>query len=329
MESRNTKTNAQGAVVWAVLGISVVLGVASQRPATSQAPVVQVSDTNDVMSGAMPKMPSFPRIARKAGRLRGYVKDAQGRPLRGASVMIVPPALFGSAWTSRAIKGKTDANGLYEIPVPVGGCTVYCAGYAIDYRGTRLALPLHPVDGELDSIPPDKGDVENFVVLPYGVASKSSVAENPVYSGGYYGASFTVGYSLTSPGSSYAPPGSIPEGSEVEITLTPDGPLVDGSAGRAFVIRRKLEHGAYFQVNNVPIGSYKIAARLRTEKGVEALRLSENVRRAAKGGLTPKESATGEATVLFRSESADPVILRVPLGNMERLELLIGRVTAD
>lgn len=309
--------------IFILVALGVLLGGAWAQ--TGSAPPVSVTDLNDVMGGKMPQMPAFPKLAKKPGFLRGYVKDAKGRPLKGAYVMINPPATFGSAYTKRSVSARTDASGLYELPVPTGGCTVWCAGYAVDYHGVRLALPLHPADGELDSIPRDRGDVENFVLLPYGIASPSTVSENPVYSGAYYGAAFTVSYSAREASDTFSPADWLTLGSEIEITLTPDGPLLDGSAGRPLVIRKKLTGGSYFQVNNVPIGRYKIRATLKENGKTLPVRLSDNGGANRKGGLTPKQT-DDTATVIFRSASADPATLRVPNGNMERLELTVDRV---
>jgi hypothetical protein len=49
-----------------------------------------------------------------------------------------------------------------------------------------MALPLHPVDGELDNFSSKQGEVENFVLLPYGTASESGVADNPRIDSNYY-----------------------------------------------------------------------------------------------------------------------------------------------
>jgi hypothetical protein len=164
--------------------------------------------------------------------------------------------------------------------------------------------------------------------MPYGVANISTASDNPVYSGAYYGASFTVGYGLREPDDNNAPKAWLVQGTEVEITLTPEGPLLDGSEGRPLIIRKKLTPGSYFQVNDIPIGFYRIRARVITENGGEPLRIKDNSRSDRKGGLEPKESE-GTATVLFRSASSDPSTLRAAGGNMERLSLLVERISTQ
>ena len=295
----------------------------ADAPAAVAAPAVHaVTNIHDVMNGKSPRLPAFPKLAPKPGHLRGYVKDPAGKPVVGARVMARSSAFggFGSSAT-----GKTDANGYYEVPVPWGVARVWCAGHAVNYHGARLALPLHAADGEIDDFSTKKGHVENFVLWTYGVASESGVSENPVYSGNYYGASFTIGYFLREKGDTARPDDLVKDG-EIELKLTPEGPLADGTRGQTLVLRKKLTEWSYFQVNNVPVGRYRVEARLIDDGEGRGgpLRLKDNSGRPGKGGLEPKE-AVGEATVLFRSESGDPGILRVPGGNMERLSLTIER----
>ncbi|MES2459171.1 MAG: hypothetical protein V4671_01210 [Armatimonadota bacterium] len=291
---------------------------------TAVPPPLMVPETqlNDIMDGKMPRIPSFPKIARKPGFLRGYVKGIDGKPLVGASIMILPPTVYGSGLSKRSVIAKTDANGLYEVAVPSGGCTVWCAGHAVNYRGVRLALPLHPVDGNLDSIN-TKGDIENFALLPYGVANVSTSSENPGYGGAYYGASFTVNFASREPEDTNYPQW-LPFGSEIEITLVPDGLQLDGSVGRPIIIRKKVSPKGWFQVNNVPIGQYKIRARLTEDGKTVPLVLKDNSNRDRKGGMTPPESSDW-AAILFRSGGGDPVTQRVPGGGMDRHGLIVER----
>ncbi len=281
-----------------------------------------VTEMNDVMDGKTPAPPAFPKLAPKPGRLRGYVKDAAGRPLEGAKILVTTSAVGG---LGSGVTAESDAKGYYEAPLPVGISQVWCAGYGVTYHGVRLALALRPADGKLGHFEAKKGAVENFYLAPYGIANEASVSENPVYAGGYYGASFTVGYWVADPDRPGIT-GGVPEGSTIEITLTPQGPLVDGSKGRTLVLRKKLEpYKSYFQVNDVPVGRYTIAARLITDGGSEPLRLKDNSGRPGKGGMTPKETEDS-ATIIFRSEGADHGILRVTGGSMERLSMLVERI---
>lgn len=321
-------TAAAGALMGgAGVGMARAGAAAAARESGGPAPAVRrITDINDVMEGKSPPVPSFPKLAPKPGYLRGYVKDPTGKPVVGAWVMARSSAVggFGSS-----AKGKTDAKGYYEIPVPWGVARVWCAGHAMTYHGVRIAVPLHPADGEVDDFATKKGHVENMVLWTYGTVSEAGVSENPTFSGNYYGASFSIGYTLREGKNDlFASPGSLNEGAEIEVKLTPEGPLLDGSRGETLLLRKKLTDTSFFQVNNVPIGRYRIEVRMVNdgEGNSGPLRLRDNSRHLGKGGLEPKESENGVATVVFRSDNADPAILRVTKGNMERLSLLIDRV---
>jgi hypothetical protein len=296
----------------ALLGSALL---ANNAIVAAEMPVKIVNNPLDVMSGQQPKLPQFPKLQRKAGTIRGYVKDLKGQPVAGAHILVIAPAMWGYGTGTNA-SGRTNANGLYEIKVPFAGAQVWCAGVARTMHGVRMALPLHPVDGELDNFSSKQGEVENFVLLPYGTASPSGVADNPRLDANYYGGSFTVGYS-EGEGKGY-----FPKGSTIEITLTPDGPLMGGVSGRTFVIQRTVEPYDNFKVNNIPLGRYKISAKWIHNGTSTPLRIGENGNADRAGGLDPRESL-GTATLLFRSSYSDEKTVKVPGGNMRSVELWV------
>lgn len=297
----------------------------SRGSSTATEDVILVASPNDVMGGAAANVPGFPKLTPKSGYLRGWVRDGKGQPLAGASIMVYPPALLHTGRYSRAaVSAKSDANGLYEVKIPSGDCVIWCAGYAAEYHGVRLAMTLRPASGELGPLNQKEGEITNFVLSPYGIIDPEKVSKDPQYAGGYYGASFTIGYSTREAGNTTSPSGWLPLGSEVEITLTPDGPLVDGSMGRSLLIRQALSPRGYTQINDIPIGRYQIRATLVEHNKRTPLRIRDNSDSGRKGGMIPvKTDSVG--TVLFRSAGSDPTTLRVSTGNMERLRLTVER----
>lgn len=278
-----------------------------------------VTNLNDVMQGKSPRTPSFDRIARKPGTLRGLIKDTQGKPVPGARVLARTSAFGGLGSSASA---TSDARGYYEIPLPRGIARVWCGGVAVPYQGVRLALSLHPADGVLDDFVVKDGGIEHFVLRTWGVVSLDAITDNPIYSGNYYGGSFTVSYSTREADDENALKSWLVLGSTIELQTIPVGPLLDGSIGEALVVRQKLDGKVYFQVNNVPIGRYKIQAVVIEPSGkTSPLRLKDNSRQDLPGGLTPKVT-DGPATLLFRSDGGTPNTLRIPGGNMARMELL-------
>lgn len=268
------------------------------RTTSQNAQTFNLSASDDyvnVMGNTMPTFPTFPNVAKKPGKLRGYVKDVFGKPLQGAYIG-VRSTVVGGLYSGAS--AETDAKGYYEIDVPWGAAHFYAAGYTIDYGEGRAAMALHPADGKTGSFASANGEVENFVLLTYGIADRDGMSEKPFYSTNYYGGAIRVEYDLNS-GDMWASKGSLPQNSEVEITLT--GELMDMNAVKTFVIRRKTGGINNFNINNLPIGRYKISARLTNGKQLKLRETGYNSQPLF--GLKPKE-ATGTADLLFAPDSA-------------------------
>ncbi len=254
----------------------------------------------NVMKGAMPKLPAFPALAPKRGFVRGYVYDTHGKPLQGAVIGVRSTAAGGFYSGNSA---KSDAKGYYEVESPWGVGHFYCAGYSIDYGEGRAALGLHPADGEAGNFASNAGAVKNWVLLPYGIADRDAVQDQPHASGNYYGGNVVLGWSVSREGSLLASESDLPAGGVVEVTLAPEGPLVDGSRGRTIIIRKPVGEGIGpgLYVNNIPAGTYKMSARL---VGGGSLKMTETGPYANRPfGLDPKQ-ATGTATLWQRPGSA-------------------------
>jgi hypothetical protein len=271
--------------------------------APSDATVFNLSASDDyvnVMGSQMPKLPAFPALAQKPGRARGYVRDLQGKPLEGAYIGVRASAV-GGFYSGAQV--ETDANGYYEIDVPWGATEFYAAGYTIDYGEGRAAVSLYPADGKANSFASANGTVENFVLLYHGLGDRNALSEKPWDSVNYYGGAVRVSYSLGAAGDMWASKGSLPENSEIEITLAPEGELLDGTSGKTFVIRRKTGGINRLNINNIPIGRYKISARLTS--GIALKMRKTGYDYAPLFGLKPSE-AIGKASLLFVPSSAEP-----------------------
>jgi hypothetical protein len=253
--------------------------------------------TLNVMGRAKPKTPAFAKLAAKKGFVRGFVKDAKGKPLSNAKLGVRSTAV-GGAYSGA--QGKTDAKGYYEIAVPFGVAHFYNAGYAVEYGEGRVAMGLHPADGELDSFASNVGHVENFVLLGHGIADPDDVQDNPQYVGNYYGGGVVFDWNVED---DRFPNGrDLPANSQIEITLSPQGALLDGSTGKSIVIRKRI--GTWFgqlYVTNIPSGTYRLSAKL---VGGGALKLKETGPYSSNPfGLSPKE-AQGAAILQLRPGTA-------------------------
>lgn len=278
----------------------------------------------NVMKAARPTLPNFPALAPKRGTVRGYAKDTRGRPLVGAKIGV--RSTTGGGYYSGA-SATTDSRGYYELQVPTGAVHFYCAGYTMEYGEGRAAFGLHPVDGSADSFSSAQGHVENWVLLPYGIADPDGISDNPGSSLNYYGGTLYLDYSLADPRPVFADDYSLPEGSEIELTLTPEGPLLDGSAGRRFVVRKKVEEQSTYSLilNNIPIGRYTIEARLSQGGKSLPLRVVETGPNAGQPfGLSPKETR-GKAHLTFRPDSAKPEYAKAQRGNWASLSIKFKR----
>ena len=253
----------------------------------------------NVMGRKMPAMPDMPKVTAKPGFVRGYVRDIQGHPLKGALIGVRSTAVGGFYSGASA---KTDAQGYYEIKAPWGVGSFYCAGYTTDYGELIAAFGLHPTDGETDEFATASGVVKNWVLLPYGVGDRAKAQDDPKYCGNYYGGTLVFNYYVEDGSQSKS---ALPANSQVEITLTPDGPLLDGSKGTSIVVRKAIGSGfsGMFYLNNIPVGVYKIKAQVQ---GIGALRLRETGPYANRAfGMAPKE-VVGEAHLLLKVYDADP-----------------------
>lgn len=232
----------QKRVVLAIAGAGFAAG-----PAATHVPDVPdgmwlVKDFKDASKGLpVPALPAFPKLAPKPRTVRGLIKDVGGRPVAGARLVVETSAAGGFRTKN---EGTSNAEGLYEIPLPVGIGQVVNADCRIEYNGKELLLPLHPVDGERDNFDSREGHVENFVLRTSGSAG----ARN-----GSYGAPLRV---LT---------WELPDRCTVEVILKPLGPLVDGSTIKPLVFRWKgpkagLSGETFLQ--GIPLGRYKLTAKV-------------------------------------------------------------------
>jgi hypothetical protein len=285
-------------------------------PADAQVFNLSASDEYvNVMGGQMPKLPAFDALPKKPGKLRGFVKDLRGNPLEGAYIGVRASAVGG--FYSGA-SGETDARGFYEIEMPWGAAHFYAAGYTIDYGdGGRAAVGLHPVDGKAGSFATAEGAIENFVLLPYGLGDRDAISEKPWDGANYYGGSIRVNYQISS-GDMWAAKGSLPPNSEIEITLAPEGEMLDGTAGKTFVVRRKTGGINFFHINNIPIGRYRMSARLVGGKTLKMIEGSYG--KQALFGLQPSE-ATGSAGLLFAPGGAKPLSALPNHGNWKAVNV--------
>jgi hypothetical protein len=268
------------------------------------------SGTLNLMKNALPKLPSFPSLAPKPGFARGYVKDSAGKPLQGAVVGVRSTAV-GGAYSGG--NGTTDAKGYYEFSVPFGASHFYAAGYTVSYGEGRVAMGLHPADGEASQFASEVGGVENWVLVPYGVADPDAAQDDPRDSNNYYGGHFVLSWSG----------GDVPANATVEVVLTPQGGLIDGTPAPTLVIRKNTgTSSTQLYVNNVPAAVYRFEARLA---GGGPLKIREvGPTRGSPFGLDPKEGS-GSVTLQLRPKTAKASMATAGKGTWGRVSIELSQ----
>jgi hypothetical protein len=161
--------------------------------------------------------------------MQGVVRDAAGRPLAGVEVFADNTLYYNANALAR-----TDAQGRYRLELPRNEPGIWKPGAYVkrEYHGVFYELRLYP--GDDSPFAASKGAVRDFVWRLSG-RQEDGLLGKVVYVYGEEGVNVA----------------------NVEVTLTPSGPLIDGSAGRA--ITRRVTGG---RIEDVPIGRYTMTARL-------------------------------------------------------------------
>ncbi|WP_181392103.1 carboxypeptidase-like regulatory domain-containing protein [Deinococcus irradiatisoli] len=226
----------------------------------------------------------------KPGYVSGVVLDPQGRPLPGARVYLTGTTFTQGQKTS--FETQTGTDGTYAVRVPDGRYSAKVS-QTVTYNGTTYSFILYPLSGnprtEVDS---SEGGSLDFQWRLSGLSAYSAPgASEPT---DYYGASINLSYcglpARAYCGADYTAltPGAAPGGSQITVTLTPTGPLVDGSAGKPVVFsfpasplrpdypagssggRLVLGQDWPYQaknMNDIPLGTYTLTVTARLPDG--------------------------------------------------------------
>ena len=167
---------------------------------------------------------------------RGKIVDALGNPVAGAVVTVDHTIYYNSN-----IVVKTARDGTYTVKIPTQGTYRVLATLTREFHGQKYKFDLHP--DVTDDFASTDGAVRNFVWKLAG--------EKPEPLRGNYG----------SPVIGYTQPGDYSmEMTDIELTLTPDGTLIDGGKGEPITAKLKST-GDGWAIPDVPVGRYKITAR--------------------------------------------------------------------
>ena len=176
----------------------------------------------------------------KPGEVRGTVLDSLGHPIKGAIVRIEPALTGGMVTVKTNAQGEYVASSLLNMPYLAN------AWVQMPYRGQKFCLRVDSVnEAGYEPFDVKTGVVRNFKLRLSGPIPD---AGDDAYFGGEV--------RLLHPG--WDDDGAVNwDESRVEVTLIPDGPLVDGSKGKAVV--RTTRPGDQF-LYDIPLGHYTATA---------------------------------------------------------------------
>jgi hypothetical protein len=168
-----------------------------------------------------------------SGIAKGVVTNHDGSPIPNTKVVIENTILYASY-----VFATTNAKGEYSVPVPIGS---WKASVQIErpFLGKMYKFNLHPDNP--NAFAGVDGAVRNFTWKISGAKPE----------GGYYG----------SPVVAYSDFLSFINMADVELTLTPDGPLANGTTGSVITKRLVDVGGGEYGIDDVPVGKYTITAR--------------------------------------------------------------------
>ena len=178
----------------------------------------------------------------QAGTVQGQAVDHRGKPLAGIHVWIKPGLTTGVVDVLTGPDGRYRVDGLPSLPYTAH------AWYLVSDKGQTYCYRLaHPTAAEYQPFNAQGGTTRNF---RWQLSGKIPGVED--YKGtGFYGGTLALL-------SAYREdmPGRLDSQDRLEVTLTPVGPLVDGSAGKQLV----LKTNELSQLYDLPVGTYAASA---------------------------------------------------------------------
>ncbi|MDY7225518.1 carboxypeptidase-like regulatory domain-containing protein [Hyalangium rubrum] len=170
----------------------------------------------------------------EGGVVKGLVVDTQGKPLQNLKVVVENTVFLASY-----VFGTTGQDGRYRVEVPNGSWKVSIQ-MERPFQGRTYKIDLAPENP--NAFAGTEGAVRNFTWKLTGPRAEQDR---------FYGASVNI----------YRVPGDEVyfERQDVELTFTPDGPLIDGSTGQAVTAKPPAGSDS---VRDIALGRYVITARL-------------------------------------------------------------------
>lgn len=209
----------------------------------------------------------------RSDAVTGKVTDSQGNPLANIEVT-VENQLTGNHNTKTVL---TNQSGLYKIDLNSVGIYQASAYIKKSYNGIEYHIALHPDNTASFS---REGAIRNFVWKLSG-----EMPDNL----GFYGRSIEISPDVNQV--------EIEDLQNVEFTLTPIGPIIDGSNG-ALVKIHPVRVSSYYVIQDIPIGRYAATA-IYMQGSVKKILLLKN-----RDSANPYSS---NAIINFPGNISDPI----------------------
>lgn len=182
----------------------------------------------------------------------GRVVDERGKPVPGVRIIIAPAMFRGTVFTT------TNAQGYYQsIELNAATNPYYVTAYKeVKYHDQRYCLRMagNPEPYQ-EAFNAKAGAVRNFIWKIRGESDMPSSS----YGGDTWGG--TLGFERLYTDEAHF----VDRDATVELTLVPEGPLIDGSKGST--ITRTVHVSK--SLSNIPVGYYKVSASLVTASGTK------------------------------------------------------------
>ena len=233
-------------------------------------------------------------------QITGKLVDAAGKPLSNVKVAVFgyPHGRHESFTNTFDFPGPADK---YSVDVPEGTYDAPRGNISVNYNGRTFVLPLAAADNTLDwgDQKESKSGLTRDFVWRISGQRPTKLGESKE-AAGFWGASINLDKGA-----------EIGDFGTIEVTLTPDGPLIDGSQGKVVTFRRAVpwqKHEDHL-LADIPIGRYVATAKFVSGGGggsekPKALRVvvtSGNPRNLEE--LSPQ---TTQASVVIEFEQMDP-----------------------
>jgi hypothetical protein len=260
-----------------VAGLLLATGCGSKTSAQDDKP--EAKTAAEAPAAKKPASLNLPALRIRPNYLVGHAVFEDGRP--------IPEFEVGYEGGFGGGSSGTGHNGQFEVKNQDPASIIVRNAEAkihVPYRGKTYVLPLAPLDNKTDNQSSEEwradiqqGASRDFIFRLTGTqpghkpVDPASVADTDTYDvkHGFWGQTASV----------YLDPAVARVGNTVEITLVPDGPLIDGSAGKTITRALQLkEPGNNYYLYDLPLGTYAVTARLLSPGGApKPLHLKEQV----------------------------------------------------